>query len=58
MRYAAAEAGLPQLDAKQELRSNMLIDTMGEIFDQTVGPAFAAANAVAPEGELIVFQNH
>lgn len=57
MRFAAAQAGLPALDAKQELRSNMLVDTMTEIFDKTVGPAFAAANAGAPEGELIIFQN-
>ena len=30
----------------------MLADTMTEIFDKTVGPAFAAANAGAPEGEI------
>ena len=54
MRFAAAQADLPALDAKQELRSNMLVDTMTEIFDKTVGPAFAAANAGAPEGELII----
>ena len=50
MRFAAAQADLPALDATQELRSNMLVDTMTEIFDKTVGPAFAAANAGAPEG--------
>merc|ERR1712151_94198 len=49
MRFAAAQAGLPALDAKQELRSNMLVDSMTEIFDKTVGPAFAAANAGAAE---------
>ena len=54
MRFAAAQADLPALDATQELRSNMLVDTMTEIFDKTVGPAFAAANTGAPEGELII----
>ena len=57
MRFAAAQADLPALDAKQELRSNMLVDTMTEIFDKTVSPAFAAANAGAPEGELIILKN-
>ena len=57
MRFAAAQADLPALDAKQELRSNMLVDTMTEIFDKTVGPAFAAANAGAPEGKLIIKKN-
>ena len=54
MRFAAAQAGLPALDPVQELRSNMLVDTMTEIFDKTVGPAFAAANAGHAEGKSII----
>jgi len=44
-RFAAAQAGLPTLDARQLLRSNMLIDTLNELFDKSVIPAFAKASA-------------
>ena len=54
MRFAAAQAGLPALNPVQELRSNMLVDTMTEIFDKTVGPAFAAANSGPAEGKLLI----
>ena len=54
MRFAAAQAGLPALNPVQELRSNMLVDTMTEIFDKTVGPAFAAANSGPAEGMFLV----
>jgi glutathione S-transferase len=52
MRYAAARAGLPALNPVQELRSNMLVDTLNEVFKKTVLPAFAAANAGAPEDKV------
>ena len=44
---------MPKLDAKQELRSNMLIDTLGECFDGMVKPAFQKSSAGPEEGNSL-----
>ena len=53
-RYAASQCDdMPKLDAKQELRSNMLIDTLGECFDGMVKPAFQKCSAGPEEGNSL-----
>lgn len=53
-RYAASQCDdMPKLDAKQELRSNMLIDTLNECFEGMVKPAFQKCSTGPEEGNFL-----
>jgi len=54
-RFAATQAGLPTLDTKQLLRSNMMIETLNELFDKSVIPAFEKASTGPAEDRANTF---